>query len=154
MASQLRDWMHTATLLATSTADAIGGYDFFLAHVLTVGHALRILLPHIPEEHRIKTMKQYALFTILVYLAQLRPSFSSDNSASVSVVDVSWDEIYSKTLESRWYKDVHWPKVVRALREVEQLRGPEDGVYKNAAMEFLAEFDGWTGFGSGVDDIN
>ncbi|KAH7142685.1 MGS207 protein [Dactylonectria estremocensis] len=152
--TQLKDWLQTAATLAVSAVNAEGGLDFYLAHVLTVGHALRILLPLMPEQHRISVMKQYGLYTILVYLAQLRPSFGPDAIKSFKAEHLSWDAINKSALESKWSNDVHWPKVVRALKVVEDLRGSEDGYYKLAAVKFLAEFDGWTGFGLGVDAIH
>jgi hypothetical protein len=153
VSAQLKDWLHTAALLAVGTAEAIGGYDFYLAHVLTVGHALRILLPHIPEKHRVATMRQFALFAIFVYLAQLRPKFESDESASANGDCENWDEIYRKALASEWFKDLHWPKVIRALKEVELVRESEGEFYRKAAAKFISEFGGWTGFGLGIDAI-
>ncbi|KAK7419034.1 hypothetical protein QQX98_003536 [Neonectria punicea] len=148
--TQLTDWLQTAVALAVSAVNAEGGLDFYLAHVLTVGHALRILLPLMPEQHRIPVMKQYGLLTILIYLAQLRPSFGVDAIKSLRVDHASWDAIYRSTLESKWSNDEHWAKVVRALKAVEELRGYEDGFYQQAAVKFMADFDGWTGFGLGA----
>lgn len=150
---QLQDWMHTAVLLAISTADTTSNYDFYLAHVLTVGHALRILLPRIPEQHWVGIMKQYGLFVIVVYLAQLRPTCEEECILAVKAGCTSWDDIYSRALGSKWYKDLHWPKVVRALKEVELLRGVRNNFYRSAAEKFISEFNGWTGFGLGVDAI-
>lgn len=150
---QLKDWLHTAALLALGTAKSVGGYDFYLAHVLTVGHAIRILLPYIPEQHRATTMRQFALFAIFVYLAQLRPKIELCEGVSVNGDCDSWDDIYRKALASEWYKDVHWPKVTRALKEVALVRGSDDEFYRRAAMKFIAEFKGWAGFGLGIDAI-
>lgn len=151
--TQFKDWLQTAAVLVMSTVDSDGGYDFYLAHVLTVGHALRILIPYMPEQHRISVMKQYGLFVILFYLTQLRPSFGLDAIQSLKADHGSWDDIYKSALRSKWSDDLHWPKVVRALKEVEELRGSEDGFYQKAAAKFISEFKGWTGFGLGVDAI-
>ncbi|KAH6986634.1 MGS207 protein [Ilyonectria destructans] len=135
----LEHWnaLMTAAELAVNTVNAEGGFDFYLAYILTVGHALRILLPLIPEQHRIPII-----------------NFGPDTTKSFKTDHLSWDAIYKSTLESKWSNDVHWPKVVRALKVVEELRGAEDGFYKLAAAKFIAEFDGWTGFGLGVDAIH
>lgn len=151
--TQFMDWLKTATVLAVSTKTKDGEYDFYLAHVLTVGHALRILLPVMPEQQRIPAMKQYGLFTILIYLAQLRPSFREDQIEPNRVEFTEWDAIYKEALQSKWSNDLHWPKVTRALRMVEELRGPENDFYKQAATKFVLEFNGWTGFGLGADAL-
>lgn len=151
---QLTEWLQTAATLAVSAVNAEGGLDFYLAHVLTVGHALRILLPLMPGQHRIPVLKQFGLYTILVYLAQLRPGFGPDTIKSFKTDLTSWDDIFKRALESKWSNDIHWPKVVRALKAVEELRGSEDGFYQKAAVKFIAEFDGWTGFGLGADAIH
>ncbi|KAM5527608.1 MGS207 protein [Fusarium oxysporum f. sp. phaseoli] len=151
--TQFKEWLKTAAILAVSTVDAEGCFDFYLAHVLTVGHALRILLPLMPEDRRFTMMKQFGLFTAMMYLAQLRPSFGLEKMKPLKPDDSSWDSIYERALESKWSTDMHWPKVVRALKMVEEMRGPEDDLYKQAAARFISEFNGWTGFGLGSDAI-
>ncbi|KAF4342800.1 hypothetical protein FBEOM_3262 [Fusarium beomiforme] len=151
--TQFREWLRTTAILALSTVDTEGYFDFFLAHVLTVGHALRILLPLMPEDRRHTIMKQFGLFTTIVYLMQLRPSFGLDKIKPLKPDNSSWDLIYKRALESKWSTDMHWPKVIRALKMVEEMRGPEDDLYKQAAAKFVSEFNGWTGFGRGSDDI-
>ncbi|KAK2468879.1 hypothetical protein H9L39_19471 [Fusarium oxysporum f. sp. albedinis] len=151
--TQFKEWLKTATILAVSTVDVDGCFDFYLAHVLTVGHALRILLPFMPEEQRIPIMKQFGLFTTMMYLVQLRPSFGLDKMKPLKTYNSSWETIYKRSLESKWCTDVHWFKVVRALRMVEEMRGSEDGFYQQLAAKFVSEFNGWTGFGLGSDAI-
>ncbi|CAH0003400.1 unnamed protein product [Clonostachys byssicola] len=150
---QLLDWLQTAAALATTAATIEGGYDFYIAHILTVGHALRILMPYIPEEHKIPVMKQFGLFAILVYLMELTPSYDPASIRSYKAKSDGWKAIYQDALASQWFTDVHWSKVVRALNMVEEVRGSEDEFYKKAADKFIREFEGWTGFGLGVDAI-
>lgn len=150
---QFKDWLKTAAVLTVSTANAEGQFDFYFAHVLTVGHALRILFPIMPEDQRLRAMKQFALFAILIYLLQLRPDYGIDLVTPFKEEKCGWDTLYSRSLESKWSTDLHWPKVIRALKTVEDLRGPEDGFYQQAAAKFIAEFNGWGGFGLGPDAI-
>ncbi|CZR43972.1 uncharacterized protein FPRO_13780 [Fusarium proliferatum ET1] len=150
---QFKDWLKTSAILSLSTADKEGNFDFFLAHVLTVGHALRILLPIMPEDRRLTMMKQFGLFTTITYLMQLRPSFGIEKMKPLNSDNSSWESISKKALESKWSTDMHWAKVIRALKMVEEIRGSEDGLYQQAAAKFLTEFNGWTGFGLGSDAI-
>ncbi|KAM0243973.1 hypothetical protein ACHAP5_006736 [Fusarium lateritium] len=152
--SQFKEWLKTAAILAMSTADAEGCFDFYLAHVLTVGHALRILLPIMPKDRQIIMMRQYGLFTTMIYLAQLRPTFMLEKMKFLKPENSSWGFIYKRALESEWSTDLHWPKVVRALNMVEEMRGSEGDLYKQVAGKFISEFRGWTGFGLGSDVIH
>ncbi|VUC27462.1 unnamed protein product [Clonostachys rosea] len=150
---QLLDWLQTAAALATTATTIEGGYDFYIAHILTVGHALRILMPYVPKDHEVPVMKQFWLFIILVYLMQLTPGYDPACIRTHKAKSERWKDIYQDALASKWFTDVHWSKVVRALNMVEEVRGSEDEFYKKAADKFIREFDGWTGFGLGVDAI-
>ncbi|KAF7585245.1 hypothetical protein BBP40_011596, partial [Aspergillus hancockii] len=72
-AAQLKELMQVAGVLLIESRTEAGEYDFFLAHALTVGHAVRVLLPVFPGEWRVDVMRQFWLFVLSVYVAQLRP---------------------------------------------------------------------------------
>ncbi|CCF32232.1 MGS207 protein [Colletotrichum higginsianum] len=151
---QLGDFAHTAATLFMETCNAEGEYDFYLAHILTVAHALRVLFPHFSLERQVSLMRQYGLYAVLVYLAQLRPETEwKESKASGDEVTPSWDKIYKSALDNKWFVDVHFPKVVRGLKVVEETWGLADGLYQRAAATFVAKFNGWGGFGLGVDAI-
>ena len=60
-------------------------YDFFAVHLLTSSHAVRTLLPILPSKHHIPLVRQWWLFTLLVYISQLRPKINIDN---IKLVDL------------------------------------------------------------------
>lgn len=153
-AKQLGDCAHTAAMLLMVTSTDEGEFDFYLAHLLTVAHALRIILPHYSFERQVSLMRQYGLYAILVYLAQLRPQpeWREQKSRGVKATP-SWDEIYKSALGNKWFVDVHFPKVVRGLKIIEETWGSSDGLYQRAAAKFVSEFSGWGGFGLGADAI-
>ncbi|KAH8194697.1 hypothetical protein TruAng_011131 [Truncatella angustata] len=150
---QLDDCMFTASRLAIETSNSKGEFDFYLAHVLTVGHALRILLPLMPVVWHIPVMKQYGLFTILVYIAQLRPAFDAQNIESWELKASNWSKISEDAVNNELSVDIHFPKVVRALKVAEEAWGSKHRHFMKAAEKFIAEFKRWTGFGLGVDVI-
>ncbi|KAF5710390.1 hypothetical protein FGLOB1_5504 [Fusarium globosum] len=106
-----------------------------------------------PEDRRLIMMKQFGLFTTITYLMQLRPSFGVEKMKPLNSDNSSWKSISKRAFESNWSTDMHWAKVIRALKMVEEIRGSEDGLYQQAAAKFLTEFNGWTGFGLGSDAI-
>jgi hypothetical protein len=151
--SQLEECMHTASLVAICTGDSAGEFDFYLAHVLTVGHALRVLLPLMKADQCELVMRQFGLYAIAIYIAQLQPSFSHERIEAWVSTDCDWSFLSKRTLANKSIVDVHFPKVVRALRATEETWGRKGGIYLKAASKFVTEFKQWNGFGLGVDAI-
>ncbi|WYZ35412.1 hypothetical protein EsH8_X_000059 [Colletotrichum jinshuiense] len=142
---QLGDCAHTAAVLLMVTSTDEGEFDFYLAHLLTVAHALRIILPHYSFERQISLMRQYGLYAILVYLAQLRPQPEWREQKSRGVKSTpSWDEIYKSALGNKWFVDVHFPKVVRGIGAINLewlVKSPVDeSSFKEADMKLCVGF--------------
>jgi hypothetical protein len=73
---QFQQSQQAAVALLISTAPSLGGhgYDFFLVHLLTSSHAVRILLPQLEAKHHVALVREWLLITLAIYIAQLRPS--------------------------------------------------------------------------------
>lgn len=139
-----------SVLLAISAGYPEGKFDFFYAHILTVAHAVRILWHHFPEDRKVAILRQYALFTILIYILQFRRPFAFRDIGSVEIDGRDWDWVRKTALKHKWALDEHFFKVVRALQELAATFGEKDGFYLKAAIKYLEEFNGWEGFGKGV----
>lgn len=74
-----------SVLLAISDSDPEKSFDFYNVHLMTVAHSLRVLCEHFPPQRRRSILRQYALFAILIYIAQLRPVFGMEGVESVAV---------------------------------------------------------------------
>lgn len=148
---QLEECVDTAVLLSICTSNSLVEYDFFLAHLLTVGHALRVLMPHFRPVHHEPILKQYVLFAILVYIAQLRPKFGKADVETVDLKDRDWEWVSQTALAAEWSLDLHYAKVIRALKVSAETWGEKDNFYSKAAVKFVTGFNGWTGFGLGVE---
>ncbi|KAL3479615.1 hypothetical protein BJX99DRAFT_267980 [Aspergillus californicus] len=152
---QLENICDTSVLLAIGTGDSERKFDFYLVHTMTVAHALRVLWDLFPDDQRACILRQYALFVILVYICQLKPRVDPDLIGAIESVPLGtaddWGSVVERTLRHRWYKDSHFFKVVRAPLAFEETFGAKGGFYRRAAVKFLAEFDGWEGFGLGVE---
>lgn len=140
----------TAASVAIETTGPDEQYDFFLIHVLTVAHALRAILPNAPQEFRVPMVKQFAMWTIIMYCAQLRRNINHQAIASIDPKSRDWTWVIEQTLTNEWSLDSHYVKVVRALKVGSELYGEKDGWYLKAAVDFINRFNGWTGFGVGV----
>jgi len=140
-----------AVLLAISDGDPEKSFDFYEIHLMTIAHALRVLWNHFPEERRRAILRQYGLFMILIYIAQLRPAFGIDGIERVKLNGRDWDWVTQTALAHDWVLDSHFFKVVRAPKVFAETYGEKDGFYLKAAVKFLTEFRGWEGFGVGVE---
>ena len=146
----LENFVDTAVLVAISNGDPETQYDFFLAHVLTVAHALRVLWPYFPADRRETILREYALWTITVYTAQLRRPLDKGKIDAVQLKGHDWAWVVEQALKSESFFDSHFVKVVRALKVSAETYGEKDGYYLKAAVKYVSEYKGWTGFGHGV----
>jgi hypothetical protein len=138
--------------LAIETGDAKTQFDFFLIHLLTVAHAIRILLPTcFPRQRWHDIYRQFWLWILLVYVAQLRRLIDTDASNRVELNGRDWKWVEERALTDKWSLDAHYVKVIRALKVGSELFGEKNGWYLKASVKFIDEFDGWTGFGKGVE---
>jgi hypothetical protein len=94
-------------LLMSTTAPAEGKYDFFLVHVLTSSHAIRILLPLIPAKFHVSLLRQWWLFALAVYIAQMRPDIYQGEEVSTKR---SWKYVLDKALNGPHANDAHYVK--------------------------------------------
>ena len=105
---QFEDSQEAAVALLTRTVEpGTHAYDFFVVHILTTSHAIRILLPLIPREFHLKLVKQWWLLTISVYIAQLRPKINDDLEEKPTK---QWNYVESKAVSGPWATDAHYVK--------------------------------------------
>ncbi|CAG8034931.1 unnamed protein product [Penicillium olsonii] len=150
---QLEECCDLSLLLGLGTGSETGKFDFYLIHTITVAQAIRVLWHFIPEERHAAVMRQYAVFFLLVYICQLKPVLPTETISVIDSVELKgrdWSWVHQEALNHRWAKDSHFFKVVRAPQVFEQTFGPKNNHYLKASIKFLAEFDGWQGFGEGV----
>ena len=98
-------------LLVRTVQPGTHAYDFFLVHLLTSSHAVRILIPQIPKRFHISLVRQWWLLAIAVYVAQLRPKIGDD-------IDVKpnkqWKYVENKAVNGQWATDAHYVKGIPA----------------------------------------
>lgn len=134
----------TALLVAT-VPPGTHSYNFFIVHLLTTSHAVRILLPFVPAEFHISLVRQWWLFTLSVYIAELRPKIDPDNVPwPEGSAAKTWAYVEDKALNSRWAADAHFVKAVRAMRDAAHTWGDVHERYLASAVRFVDDFEGWT----------
>jgi hypothetical protein len=98
-------------LLMGTPAPAKGKYDFFLVHVLTSSHAIRILLPLIPAKFHVSLLRQWWLFALAVYIAQMRPEVDMGRAmAADGSTKNNWKFVVDKALNGPHANDAHYVK--------------------------------------------
>ncbi|KAI9740364.1 MAG: hypothetical protein M1834_004943 [Cirrosporium novae-zelandiae] len=140
-----------AVLVASNRShDKSSSYDFFLVHLLTTSHAIRILFPIIPPKYHISMIRQWWLITVAIYVSQLRPAIDLNTVADFDLNGRDWDFAVAKATkaDNPWSMDAHFVKAVRAMKEAAKTWGDDDRFYLKAAVKFSVEFDGWGGFGA------
>ena len=139
-----------ALLVGSHGKDGSKEYDFFLVHLLTTSHAVRILLPLIPAKFHVPLVRQWWLLTIAVYIAQHRPPIDIGRFCDMDTQQRGWDWVSREALEGRWSLDSHFVKALRAMKVAEATWGDSKSgkYYLKAAIKLCDEFNGWGGFGA------
>lgn len=164
-AKQFEDCQEVAAALLVATVPpGTHSYNFFLAHILTTSHALRVLLPLIPAEHQLVLVRGWLLYTLGLYIAFLRPKIDPDYVDPSLLKGRHWSYVENKTLTSPWGTDAHYVKgkfmpsplydlrldvcsqfvVIRALQVAARTYGDVHERYLAAAVRFADDFHGWT----------
>ena len=136
-----------ALLVATHESGSSRAYDFFLVHVLTTSHAVRILLPLIPAKFHVSLVRQWWLLTLAVYIAQVRPRIDLKSIVDYDIEGRDWTWVDKEAVGGKRSRDAHFVKGLRAMKEAAQTWGDSEQYYLKAACRFGGEFDGWGGFG-------
>jgi hypothetical protein len=105
---QFEDSQEAAVALLIRTVEpGTHAYDFFMVHLLTTSHAIRILLPLIPKKFHISLVRQWWLLTIAVYVSQLRPKINDDIEEKPAK---QWNYVESMAVSGPWATDAHYVK--------------------------------------------
>lgn len=144
--------MAAAALLVATHRSGGAPYDFFLCHILTTSHAVRILLPLLPPKYHVSLVRQWWLLTLSVYTAQLRPEIVLSSVADYDLERRDWDWVNKQAVEGKHALDAHYVKALRAMETAAETWGDDDQFYQKAAVRFGHEFDGWGGFGLAAED--
>lgn len=122
-------------------------FDFFLVHVLTSSHAVRILLPCVPAKFHMSLVRQWWLFALAVYIAQTRPVIDVSKITDFELNGREWKFVVDKALRWEHGMDAHFVKALRAMKVGAETWGDEEKSYLKGAVKFASEFEGWGGFG-------
>lgn len=134
----------TALLVATVPPGA-HSYNFLVVHLLTTSHAVRILLPMIPTKFHIPLVRQWWLFTVSTYIAELRPKIDPDYVPwPEGSSKKGWAYVEDKAVNGQYATDAHFVKAVRAMREAARTWGDVHERYLASAVRFVDDFRGWT----------
>jgi hypothetical protein len=156
-----RDSQEAAVALLVATVrPGTHAYNFFLAHVLTTSHAVRILLPLLPARFHVALVRQWWLLALAVYVAELRPAVDPDHVPAEGKAK-GWKHVEYRALNSEWATDAHYVKgefffsvfggfvtdrrdvALRAMREAALTWGDVHERYLAAAVRFADDFEGW-----------
>lgn len=144
---QFAESQHAAAAVVAATPKAGTSFDFFLLHILTSSHAVRILLPLVPAEKQVSLVRQWWLFAVTGYIGQSTPAIDLDRVTKIDLAGRGWKDAEHLALKGKWAHDAHYVKGIRALKVAAETWGDDDQFYLKAATRFSREFGGWGGFG-------
>jgi hypothetical protein len=96
-------------LLVATVRPGTHAYNFFIVHVLTTSHAVRILLPLLPARFHVSLVRQWWLLALAVYIAELRPRIDPDYVPG-DLKGKGWKYVEHQALNSEWATDAHYVK--------------------------------------------
>lgn len=131
-----------AALFVATVPPGTHAYNFFVVHLLTTSHAVRILLPYLPAKFHVPLVRQWWLFTLAVYIIELRPPIVDEN-VPADLKGRTWKHAEDAALNSEWATDAHYVKAIRAMQEAARTWGDDDNKYLASALQFTDEFKGW-----------
>lgn len=108
---QFRESQEAAVSLLMSTVKpGTHAYDFFNLHILTTSHAVRVILPNIPKRFHMNLVRQWWLYTLGVYVAQLRPEIDDSIIGRPDLGSKNWKYIEDMAINSEYATDPHYVK--------------------------------------------
>jgi hypothetical protein len=108
---QFQDSQEAAVaFLVASVAPGTHSYNFFICHVLTTSHAVRILLPIIPKKYHINLVREWWLLAIAVYISELRPKIDPGYIQPGDVAGKRWNYVEDRALNGPHSTDAHFVK--------------------------------------------
>ncbi|KAI0404981.1 cell cycle checkpoint protein RAD17 [Xylaria palmicola] len=122
------------SLLVATVPPGTYSYSFFIVHLLTTSHAVRILLPVIPAKFHINLVRQWWLLTVAVYMILKCPKIDPDYARPSDVGGRQWNYVESKALSGPYSTDAHFVKAVRAMKEAAKTWGDVHEHYLAAAV--------------------
>ncbi|KAF4469146.1 Cell cycle checkpoint RAD17 [Fusarium albosuccineum] len=96
-------------LLVATVKPGTHAFNFFVVHLLTTSHAVRILLPFIPEKYHIALVREWWLLVLGVFIVRGRPLPDPDNVDS-DPKNRGWKYVEDKAVNSPWATDAHYVK--------------------------------------------
>ncbi|KAK5990788.1 hypothetical protein PT974_09061 [Cladobotryum mycophilum] len=129
-------------LLVSTIQPGTHSYNFFIVHLLTTSHAIRVLLSFVPHHHHITLVREWWLLVLTIFLFKGRPLPNLDN-VDKDLKGRNWKYVEDKALNSQWSKDAHFVKAIRAMRDAARTWGDADEQYLRSAVTFVDNFQGW-----------
>jgi hypothetical protein len=143
--AQFRESQEAAVALLVETVSPDSAeYNFFVVHLLTTSHAVRILLPFVPAQFHVTLVREWWLLVVAIYICMLRPKINPEFVDPSKLEGKDWAHVVDKAINSRWATDAHFVKAIRAMKEASKTWGDDDQRYLASAVTFADKFDGWS----------
>jgi hypothetical protein len=92
-------------------------FDFFLVHVLTSSHAVRVVAPLIRATYHMSLLRQWWLFLLTAYIGQLRPTVDKSKISNFDLAGRDWKWVADRAVSGKWAQDAHFVKGIYDKRD-------------------------------------
>ncbi|XP_055337789.1 uncharacterized protein LOC129587871 [Paramacrobiotus metropolitanus] len=118
-------------------------FDFFLLHLLTAMHAVRVTFPYLKDpkiaEH---LLLQFFYFAGVLYVNQRRPEINEKLIDDYQLdATKTWEYVVDRAINTKLSEDSHLVKVIHTLRSAEKVYGSKNGLYLKAAVKTVDNLD-------------
>jgi hypothetical protein len=108
--AQFEAAQRAAVALLVGTHEQNQKFDFFLVHILTSSHAVRVVAPKIRATYHLSLLRQWWLFLLTAYIGQLRPAVDKSKISSFDLAGRDWKWVADRAVNGKWAQDAHFVK--------------------------------------------
>jgi hypothetical protein len=112
---QFQAAQRAAVALLVGTPEKGQKFDFFLCHILTSSHAVRVIAPLIRQTYHLSLLRQWWLFVLTAYTAQLRPAVERSKITDVQLAGRDWKWVANRAVNGEWAHDAHFVKGMQCV---------------------------------------
>ena len=138
-------------LLISSYKPKTCEFDYSFGQCLASRYALRVILPNCLTETKKNVCIEHWMLIVSTFLAQSCPKIDESLVCKFDSPLGSWDEMIALAISGQYSTDALFVKTIRIIHAFNDIHGPLDGFWLQAASRFATQFTKWAGLGKKED---
>ena len=143
-------------------------FDFFLLHLITGMSSIGKIRPCLDQGIVKKLLCSFFYLSIAIYISRQQPEINEQliDDYKVEENKRNWKYVIDQTLRTKLVTEVHFVKIIRALKEAENDYGSKGGLYLttaaktvenlnvNSSWDYTKSVEPWIGGPNGNRELN